>query len=373
MKMTLVLFWLCSGFFYFTFASYRLRHFSIGDKKDWKNSLDECKEDASSFVTVYDDEDAMFVWNYTKHIDSSRWLGLHRNILITKNTWSNGNPLMVNYSSVNVSDWTQECEAIGNNTWRGFNCSERNYFMCYKGNNYTLVENKKDWCQALQYCRKHFTDLVSISNPEQNKEVIAKGNGTTFWIGLRHDNWEWVDKGCSSFRKIDNTYNNYEDENCTALRRDSKVPDILYQFGCYTGAHSFCSKGTVRIKVIGEKKTWEEAFDYCREHHTDLLWIRDRNDSYALDQWLNQSTVDGPFWIGLRQSRVFGFWIWTSESNNAVTWDNWKNGEAPQLPLSDHCAVINETDRTSDGGVWSDENCLVKHHFLCEEKIFFMN
>lgn len=123
-----------TGFFYFTFASYRLRHFSIGDEsKKWEESLDECKEDASSFVTVYDDEDAMFVWNYTKHIDSSRWLGLHRNILITKNTWSNGNPLMVNYSSVNVSDWTQECEAIDNDTRRGFNCSERNYFMCYKG------------------------------------------------------------------------------------------------------------------------------------------------------------------------------------------------------------------------------------------------
>ncbi|KAG8005653.1 C-type lectin 1, partial [Nibea albiflora] len=352
-----------TGFFYFTFASYRLRLFtplSSGNKK-WTASLDECKKANASFVTLYDDEDAMFVIKFTESVEGSCWLGLHKNASIATNSWSNGKPLIFSHSSVNVANGTQKCEAIDRNTWRGFDCSERKYFMCYKGNNYSLVQKEKNWCQALQYCRKHYTDLVSISSQKQNGEVIKKGNDTTFWIGLLHDNWEWVDRGCSSFRQFDKWEPHHIYTGRISEYPHLKTIQRLHQ------AQYFCSKGTVRIKVIDIPLTWEEAFDYCRANHTGLLWIRDANDEQALRQWLNGSPVDGPFWIGLRQSRVFGFWFWTSESDSAVTVSNWKNGE-PELPFSNHCAVIDKTDMK-----WSDENCLVPHRFLCEEEILFMN
>lgn len=129
------------------------------------------------------------------------------------------------------------------------------YFYFFAGNNYTLIENKRNWCQALQYCRKYFTDLVSIRNRSQNEEVIEKGKNTNFWIGLLHDEWEWENKSCSSFRKW-TTKSPSDEDNCTA---HILVPEInqrlLYRYECSNTAHPFCSKGkrqknTVTLTVM---------------------------------------------------------------------------------------------------------------------------
>lgn len=124
--------------------------------------------------------------------------------------------------------------------------------------------------------------------------------------------------------------------------------------------------GTVRIKVIEQNLTWEQAFDYCKANHTGLLWIEDEMDQTAVEQWLNNTEVGGPFWIGLRQSHVFGFWIWTSD--RIVSYTNWKDAKQPELYLSNHCGVITSEDYT-----WKDENCWLQLPFLCEEEIIFMN
>lgn len=130
----------------------------------------------------------------------------------------------------------------------------------------------------------------------------------------------------------------------------------------YVFSSGFMS-GTVRIKVINQSLTWEQAFDYCKAKHTGQLWIKDDNDQKAVKQWLDYTEVDGPFWIGLRQSRVFGFWIW---SDRTVETHNWKNGEQPELALSNHCGVIDKN------GTWSAENCWRPLPFLCEEEIVLM-
>jgi hypothetical protein len=66
---------------------------------------------------------------------------------------------------------------------------------------YQLIEQKKDWCEARLYCRKHYKDLVSINNNTQNEEALRRGANRTFWIGLKHDNYQWEDGQCSTFRE----------------------------------------------------------------------------------------------------------------------------------------------------------------------------
>uniref|UniRef100_A0A7N8YHE5 C-type lectin domain-containing protein n=1 Tax=Mastacembelus armatus TaxID=205130 RepID=A0A7N8YHE5_9TELE len=80
--------------------------------------------------------------------------------------------------------------------------------------------------------------------------------------------------------------------------------------------------GTVRIKVIKENLTWEEAYNYCQANHTRLLQIEHKKDQEAVEQWLNSTDVESNlFWIGLRQSRVFGFWIWSNTAcQNLIAW-----------------------------------------------------
>ncbi|XP_026182749.1 C-type mannose receptor 2-like [Mastacembelus armatus] len=364
-RMMLVLFMLCSGFSHFTFATNYLRFFTPQPKANWDGLLKICKEKNQSIVTLYDEEDGKFV---SKHFinESTIWLGLHRTRVngVNASFWSNGIPFTFNISSVNVSNGEQICEAIENNRWKGFNCSGQKSFMCYKGNKYILIETeKKNWCQAQLYCRKYFDDLVSISNETQNQQVIEKGKKKTFWIGLMHDEWEWVDKGCSTYRDWDKNHivngrakNHVKQTNWSPLLTQEHYTQLF---------PTLCSSGTVRIKVIKENLTWEEAYNYCQANHTRLLQIEHKKDQEAVEQWLNSTDVESNlFWIGLRQSRVFGFWIW---SNTAVTDNKWKNEKPPEMPFSNHCGVISKNDNYT----WSDENCLYQHYFLCEEDISF--
>ncbi|TDG96693.1 hypothetical protein EPR50_G00231820 [Perca flavescens] len=358
--MILVLFLLCSGLSHFTFGSNHLRVFRFGNETDWDAALSECNKTNESFVTLYDEEDANFVANFLVEMKLTFvWFGLHKGRNIT---WSDGVPVTFNASYVILKEGNQICIAIDNKMWTSLSCSERKPFMCNKDGNYTLFEDEKNWCQALQYCRHVSADLVSISNESQNDEVIKKGNNASFWIGLMHDEWEWVDKSCSLYRNWSGESDLLDDgEKCT-------VSSILGQgsiknLGCDNEPHLFCSKGKTRIRVIADHKTWEQAFDYCKANHAGMLRIEDENDQNAVEQWLNHTDVPGPFWIGLRQSRVFGFWIW---SDRTVTYSKWKNGTEPKLPMSNHCGVINKME-------WSDEHCWRKLPFLCEENIIFMN
>lgn len=65
---------------------------------------------------------------------------------------------------------------------------------------YILVEEELTWCQAQRYCRRRHTDLISIYNETENEEVLAEGKNRTFWIGLMHDEWQWEDGTCSTYR-----------------------------------------------------------------------------------------------------------------------------------------------------------------------------
>ncbi|KAL6116855.1 uncharacterized protein ACO6RY_14780 [Pungitius sinensis] len=257
---------------------------------------------------------------------------------------------------------SQICVAINGTTWKHFNCAERKPFMCHIGSNYTLItRTEKNWCQALQYCRTHNGDLVSIGNDTEEERVIEKGEGKSFWIGLLNDDWAWADGGCSTFREWKTSGETGDDPLAYTYYR---LQNGLIKGENWQNAHSLCSKGTTRIKVIHHNLTWEQAFDYCKENHTGLLQIIDENDQEAVVQWLNYTSAGGPYWIGLRQSRVFGFWIW---SDRMVNFSNWKNDTQPQLPMSNLCGAIGWNN------TWTDEDCMVPRPFICEEEIVFMN
>lgn len=119
-------------------------------------------------------------------------------------------------------------------------CSICSIDLCFAGNitNYTLVEINKTWCQAREYCRNKGSDLVSISNDVQNDQVIEKGNNRSFWIGLMHDEWEWEDKGCSSFRKWNN-----QDEGCCTIHPMLNPNPVMQKQVCANGESIFCSRG----------------------------------------------------------------------------------------------------------------------------------
>ncbi|XP_014834764.1 PREDICTED: secretory phospholipase A2 receptor-like [Poecilia mexicana] len=361
---------LCSGILQFSLVAYRLRYFN--DPKEslnWTDAKQYCVEEGGSLLSLYDEEEERMILNYTNH-DLMFWLGLKKKDNDTL-FWSNGEIVNFTKSTVNISDLDQLCEAFENGSWKGVNCSEEKAFMCKNGENFVLVDDvERNWCQAMQHCRTHFSDLASIMDEQQNEDLRQKSRGKNVWIGFQHDNYEWADKSCSTFRTISDSSDTFRGT-CVSLHNDGKkncVDDLGEPFTFCESYLCFLSyfSGHVRIIVIKEPKTWEDALNYCEARHSRFLWIEDEEDQKAVGQWLN-FTVTGSLkhlWIGLRQSSVFGFWIW---SDRIANYKNWENGKQPEMALFRHCGVIDAKTFK-----WSGEDCKLKLPFLCEEDIIYM-
>ena len=124
-----VFFFLFTGLFHFTLTSHQLRTFNIHRGKRLRcKALEECSENKESLVTLYDEEDDIFADKFM--INRGLWLGLRKSRNLT---WSNGDNVNFNVSSVSLTDGEQMCEAIDNDTWKGYNCSLKKHFMCSKG------------------------------------------------------------------------------------------------------------------------------------------------------------------------------------------------------------------------------------------------
>lgn len=97
--------------------------------------------------------------------------------------------------------------------------------------NYTLIRENKTWFEALRYCRKNHTDLVTIRNYEENERVKEAANGSnSFWIGLQYDtSVDWLDegrpnytnrtksKGCFTFLSVHGFWVKSNRDGCSAL------------------------------------------------------------------------------------------------------------------------------------------------------------
>ena len=110
--------------------------------------------------------------------------------------------------------------------------------------------------------------------------------------------------------------------------------------------------------------SWEEAMDYCdnRMNTTGLLTIQSENDQIETERELRRRKISGPVWVGLRQSRLFGFWIW----NNGLhvgNYSNWKEGSPPEHQISMHCGAIEKVDGQYK---WVDKDCRKTYRVLCE-------
>ncbi|KAF0029675.1 hypothetical protein F2P81_018780 [Scophthalmus maximus] len=224
---------------------------------------------------------------------------------------------------------------------------------------------KNGWWDSLKECNLINQSLVTLYDDE-DAEYLKKFREdrlhlTSAWLGLsrrRKNITTWSD-GVPVTHNVSSVTLTNGEQKCGAIQNNT-----LTSFNCSDRNAFMCHKGHVRIIVIRENLTWEQALDYCEANHTGLLRIEDANDQRAVHQRLNYTDGGGPFWIGLRQSRVFGFWIW---SDRTVTYSNWKNGKQPEMPLSNNCGAIYTTDHT-----WGDVNCSHQLPFICEEEISFM-
>ncbi|KAG9278351.1 macrophage mannose receptor 1-like, partial [Astyanax mexicanus] len=227
---------------------------------------------------------------------------------------------------------------------------------------YHLITENKTWYEAQSYCRKNYTDLVSIRDQEQNEAVKKAGMKSSdfFWIGLLRDDWEWTDGGRSAYRNWDAGFPRSPTlSNCTQLTANGKWQNVP----CSNTAIPVLCSNTF-LHVSEDRMNWENALYYCKkDNRTGLLHIHTESDHNEVKNELRRRGISGTLWVGLGQSQLFGFWFW-SDGSDLGSWTNWVGGQVPQLPLSQHCGAID----TEQDFKWLDKNCRYAFRVLCTVK-----
>lgn len=113
---------------------------------------------------------------------------------------------------------------------------------------------------------------------------------------------------------------------------------------------------TDKLILINENKTWEEALDYCRLYHTDLVSITNPHQQ----RWVERraKNASSPYiWVGLRYTCVMDLWFWISDK--LVCYENWAdNGKIEECG---RCAAMERGGRYQ----WVSQRQNEKYNFIC--------
>ncbi|XP_066577156.1 snaclec rhodocytin subunit alpha-like [Amia ocellicauda] len=120
---------------------------------------------------------------------------------------------------------------------------------------------------------------------------------------------------------------------------------------------SYIPSDIKNITLVKLNKTWEEALDYCRSHHTDLI-----SSTSAVDQYLILKEAEGAqssyVWLGLRLSLISGSWFWVNRE--PMVYNNGMQGGHDKCPDSNYCGAMSTED-----GIWTNSSCGERMNFIC--------
>ncbi|KAL1253174.1 hypothetical protein QQF64_017867 [Cirrhinus molitorella] len=352
----------------------------INDRKTWSEARRYCRDYYTDLVNVRNQTENQRI---LETAGGGVWIGLYRNRI-----WSNGqttkyedwrpaisnSPQQPDTGLYDYDQWVYlYCTAVSFSNlgrWTDENCLSSMPFICYKKTciqssctrQYHFVNESKTWTEAQRYCRQNYTDLATIDNMEEMNRLIKTVLRTYYgkaWIGLYDDmnSWRW---------SLDNTtlqggFKSWYVQQPMNSAGQSLCVYVSYYWGrwseafCYYTLPFVCYDGRVNATTsyvyVYQYKNWTEAQSYCREHHTDLVSIRNETEIIKLQTLFRYYSS---FWIGLYRTRS-----WSDQSNSSFS--NWRTGQPDNAGNSEYCTAVS----FRDFGSWTDENCNNVLPFIC--------
>ncbi|XP_076144813.1 C-type mannose receptor 2-like isoform X1 [Alosa pseudoharengus] len=223
---------------------------------------------------------------------------------------------------------------------------------------YHYVSNQLNWTEAQNYCRTHYSDLVTIRSQAEHtrfKTYLGDQGKKSIWIGLYNDikSWRWSldDNGLEQIGF--SNWSKGEPDNKLGVQSCGDFYDgawsdtsctIQYPFICYDEKES-----AAKYILISKPKSWNDAQEYCREHHTDLASSRNQEEN----RWLASSSDNRTVWIGLFRDT----WKWSDQSK--IRFTAWHPNYPSNNRVNDDCAGYSN-------GYWYDRLCPNRYNFVCQ-------
>uniref|UniRef100_A0A3Q2PS13 C-type lectin domain-containing protein n=1 Tax=Fundulus heteroclitus TaxID=8078 RepID=A0A3Q2PS13_FUNHE len=172
---------------------------------------------------------------------------------------------------------------------------------------YAYVKEAKTWFEAQQYCLQEYAGLAPISNQQDIVKMmkLVGRDGVLTWTGTEVSNkvMFWGGGIVSGFFKAP------DESTDTPEASSGSVPDNMYDF-FQKRAPFFCYKPV----VVREKKSWEDAWNYCREHHNMLASVASEAEVQLMQRELSKFPTTERVWIGLHFFPRDG-WLWKISLN----------------------------------------------------------
>uniref|UniRef100_A0AAV2LEX7 C-type lectin domain-containing protein n=1 Tax=Knipowitschia caucasica TaxID=637954 RepID=A0AAV2LEX7_KNICA len=225
---------------------------------------------------------------------------------------------------------------------------------------YTVIVEPKPWSDAQAHCRRFYSDLASVRDMKDQRRLERVLDGITdVWIGLHRTSdqlkdrkWHWSEPTVT-YKEADAQWGILEPDdyrgpqNCVVINlwnnwNDKSCSEKYDCFVCYNESSS-------SVQIHDDKgRSWLEAQQYCRRHHTDLMSGLDQQEQVEKVKPFGKSSC----WIGLFRDT----WAWSDESPSSFR--NW-NSDSAINPETEKCAAVG-----GDGG-WKSSDCSRKKSFVC--------
>ncbi|KAJ8272588.1 hypothetical protein GJAV_G00090980 [Gymnothorax javanicus] len=164
----------------------------------------------------------------------------------------------------------------------------------------------------------------------------------------------WSDQSQFSYHNWDETSKEGKDPNCTAVGSSGKWK----KDECSEEKPFYCYDDD--LILVRENHTWDEALDYCRRHHSDLVSVYTESLQHWVKRRAQQASTDH-VWLGLLFSCISKSWYWVNEDR--VCYQNWASQN-----LQDDCGRMGAIE-SRGGQKWHKLPKTERLNFICSKRV----